>query len=123
MTSLNGIAPNMFYGRPPQPIKQPSYKEDEITALKAQESNYETQITQLQGSNNEDSQAKVQSLQSDLATVEEKLDNLKPISMVKPHDAPPPPPHRAVPTDEEMNARFGAAYSVEISSLKMTDRE
>lgn len=47
-----------------------------------------------------------------------KLETLKPVTMTKPHEAPPPPP-----TDEEMNARFGAAYSVEISSLRMTDGE
>lgn len=123
MTSLNGIPHNMFYGPHPQPIKQPSYKDDEITSLKAQESNYETQITQLQGSSNEESQAKLESLQNSLATVEEQLDNLKPISTVKPRETAPPPPRREVPTDEEMNARFGAAYSVEISSRRMTDGE
>ncbi len=123
MTSLNGLAPNIFYSRPPQLIKQPAYKEDEIAALKAQESNYETQLTQLQGSGNTDSQAKVQSLQNDLAAVEEELDSLKPVSTIKPYDFLPPMPQRSVPTAEEMNARFGAAYSLEISSLRMTDGE
>ena len=77
MTSLSGIAPNMFNGGTPHPLIQPTDKNDEITALKP------------------------------------------PFPMTKPYQAPPPPP----PTDAEMNARFGAAYSVEISSLKMTDGE
>ncbi len=123
MTSLNGIASNMFLGGSPQPIKQPSYKDDEITALKAQESNYETRINQLQGSSDEDSKAMLKSLQSDLATVEDKLDDLKPISMVKPEDTPQPPPRHEIPTDEEMNARFGDAYSVELSIQRLTDGE
>ena len=118
MTSLNGINPNLFNGMTHHPLKQPSYKHDEITTLKAQESNYETRITQLQGISDENSQAMLKSLQSDLSTVEDKLETLKPVTMTKPHEAPPPPP-----TDEEMNARFGAAFSLEISSLKMTDGE
>ena len=119
MTSLGRTAHHMINSVALQPLKQPSYKHNEITALKAQESNYETRITQLRGSGNEDSQAMLKSLQGDLSTVEDKLETLKPVTMTKPNKEPAFPP----PTDAEMNARFGAAYSVEISSLKMMDGE
>lgn len=114
MISLNNVhrAMQAYHG----PIKQPSYKEDEIEALKAQESKYETQIADLQGDGDEESQEKLSSMQSDLATVQEQLDNLKPVSMVKPSEPAPPP--KEVPSDEEMNRRFGAAYSVELSHIQ-----
>ena len=111
MISLNGVSNSMLYGQ--GPVKQPSYKDEQIHQLKDQESQYQDQIAQLQGSDDEDSQEALQGLQNDLARVQEQLDSLKPITAVKPPEGPPPPPP---PTDEEMNERFGSAYSVELSS-------
>lgn len=114
LISLNNVhhAMQAYHG----PIKQPSYKEDEIEGLKAQKSKFENQITDLQGDNNEDSQTKLGSVQNDLASVEDKLEDLNPISTVKPSEPTPAP--KEVPSDEEMNRRFGAAYSVELSHIK-----
>ncbi|WP_074672519.1 hypothetical protein [Selenomonas ruminantium] len=115
MISLNNIhhAMQAYQG----PIKQPSsYKEDEIEGLKAQKSKFENQITDLQGDNNEDSQTKLGRVQNDLASVEDKLENLKSISTVNPSEPTPPP--KEIPSDEEMNHRFGDAYSVELSHIK-----
>jgi len=111
MNGINGFSPNSYA---PMPIKQPDYKDDQINGLKAQESSYESQIAQLEAGNDEENAAALQETESKLASVQSQLDNLKPVTAVKPRQniAPPPEP----PTDEEMNARFGAAYSVEISS-------
>ena len=101
-----------------QPIKQPYYKDDQINGLKAQESSYEAKIAQLESGDEEENAAVLQETQSRLAAVESQLDELKPVTAVKPKQNAAPPP-----TDEEMNARFGAAYSVELSSAaRMMDR-
>ncbi len=94
-----------------QAVKQPSYKDDQINGLKAQESSYEAKLSQLEAGDDEDNAAVLQETQSRLASVESQLDSLKPVTAVKPRENMTPPP-----TDEEMNARFGAAYSVELSS-------
>jgi hypothetical protein len=103
----------------PQPIKQPYYKDDQINGLKAQESSYEAKIAQLEsGDDEEENAAVLQETESRLAAVESQLDELKPVTAVKSKANAAPPP-----TDEEMNARFGAAYSVELSSAaRMMDR-
>ena len=111
MVSIHGAGVGAYAQ---MPIKQPYYKDDQINGLKAQESSYESQIAQLEAGNDEENAAALQETESKLASVQSQLDNLKPVTAVKPRQyiAPPPEP----PTDEEMNARFGAAYAVEISS-------
>ena len=113
MMNIRGIE---AYG--PQPIKQPYYKDDQINGLKAQESSYEAKLAQLESGDEEENAAVLQETESRLAAVESQLDELKPVTAVKTKANAAPPP-----TDEEMNARFGAAYSVELSSsVRMMDR-
>ena len=109
MVSIHGAGAGAYAQ---MPIKQPYYKDDQINGLKAQESSYESQIAQLEAGSDEENAAALQETESKLASVQSQLDNLKPVTAVKPRQNIAPPP----PTDEEMNARFGAAYSVEISS-------
>ena len=109
MVSINGARAGAYVQ---MPIKQPDYKDDQINGLKAQESSYESQLAQLEAGSDEENAAALQETESKLASVQSQLDNLKPVTAVKPRQNIVPPP----PTDEEMNARFGAAYSVEISS-------
>ena len=109
MVSINGARADAYVQ---MPIKQPDYKDDQINGLKAQESSYESQLAQLEAGSDEENAAALQETESKLASVQSQLDNLKPVTAAKPRQNIAPPP----PTDEEMNARFGAAYSVEISS-------
>lgn len=108
MTGINGFSPNGYA----MPIQQPYYKDDKINGLKAQESSYESKLAQLKTGNEEENAAVLQETESKLASVQGQLDELKPVTAVIPRQNIAPPP----PTDEEMNARFGAAYAVELSS-------
>ena len=110
MTGINGFSPNGYASVPP---KMPSYKEDQISGLRVQEGSYESKIAQLKSGNDEENAAVLQETESKLASVQEQLEELKPVTPIKPWQNIAPPP----PTDEEMNARFGAAYAVELSSV------
>ena len=110
MTGINGFSPN---GYAPMPPKMPSYKEDQISGLRAQEGSYASKIAQLKSGNDEENAAALQETESKLAAVQGQLDELKPVTLIKPRQNIAPQP----PTDEEMNARFGAAYAVELSSV------
>ena len=105
-----------------QPLKQPSYKDDQINGLKAQESSYEAQIAQLEAGDDEENAAVLQDMQGKLAEVESQLEDLRPVTAVKPRQNIAPPAERPL-TDEEMNARFGAAYSVELSLTRQMDEQ
>lgn len=50
--------------------------------------------------------------ESNLASVQGQHDGLKSVTAIKPRQDIA----QQAPTDEEMNARFGAAYAVELSS-------
>lgn len=52
-------------------------------------------------------------MESKPASVQGQFDGLKSVTSIKPRQDIAPQP----PTDEEMNARFGAAYAVELSSV------
>ena len=72
----------------------------------------------MESGDEEENAAALQETQSRLAAVESQLDELRPVTAVIPKQNAAHPP-----TDEEMNARFGAAYSVELSSsVRMMDR-
>jgi len=97
--------------------QQPYYKNDQINGLKAQESSYEAELSQLKAGDEEKNASALQETESRLASIESQLDALKPVTAVKPQQ------HIEPPTDEEMNARFGEAYSVELSnSVRLMDR-
>ena len=93
---------------------QPQPKRDDLKQKLTQELNdYRTEISQLSGSEDEASRSKIKEDYRKLSKAETKLAQINSQSeaMGAYHS------HQA-PTDEEMNRRFGAAYSVEISSLQ-----
>ena len=91
-------------------------KHDDLKQKLVQELNdCRQEISQLSGSEDEASRSKIKEDYRGLAQAESKLAQISAQSVAPAaYQKTQTPP----PTDEEMNRRFGSAYSVEISSLQ-----
>ena len=85
--------------------------------LMQERGDYREEIASLSSTDDEESQAQLKEDYQKLSKVESKLAQIstqpKPSAVGAYQKVQTPPP-----TDEEMNRRFGSAYSVEISSLQ-----
>ena len=97
--------------QPPVP-----HHDDLPQKLMQERSDYREEISSLSSADDEENQAQLKEDYQKLSKVESKLAQIsaqsKPAAVSAYQKAQIPPP-----TDEEMNRRFGSAYSVEISSL------